>query len=393
MLDEDILSQSVVEPLFHVGGLKYQPYTPKTGVALCLSGGGYRAMLFQVGVLWRLNELNVLSKVAQVSSVSAGSIVAATLGANWGLLHADPAEPDRFDAASFNFALVQPIRQLADHTLDVGAVHYGLVPALQSIGDEIVGFLRYHLFGTRTLQDLPDEPRFVIGATNVKMGTLWRFAKRRMADCLLGTIPAPRVLLAVAVAASSAFPPFLSALSLPLDPADFDPAGAGAFHDPRLRTEALLTDGGLYDHLGIETAWNRFGTILVSYGGRLTSAEPQAANDWAAHTNRMINLLCGQISDVRRRQVVQAFKTKVRRGALWAAQIPIAAYGLNDALDCPAERTAELAEMRPSLTRVSEQVKERLINWGYAACDASMRRYYLPAAPPPAGFPYPRSGV
>ena len=29
---------------------------PKPGIALCLSGGGYRAMLFHVGSLWRLNE-------------------------------------------------------------------------------------------------------------------------------------------------------------------------------------------------------------------------------------------------------------------------------------------------------------------------------------------------
>ena len=30
------------------------------GIALCLSGGGYRAMLFHVGALWRLNELAYL---------------------------------------------------------------------------------------------------------------------------------------------------------------------------------------------------------------------------------------------------------------------------------------------------------------------------------------------
>ena len=29
---------------------------PKPGVALCLSGGGYRAMVFHVGVVWRLFE-------------------------------------------------------------------------------------------------------------------------------------------------------------------------------------------------------------------------------------------------------------------------------------------------------------------------------------------------
>ena len=33
-----------------------QEAAPTSGTALCLSGGGYRAMLFHVGVLWRLNE-------------------------------------------------------------------------------------------------------------------------------------------------------------------------------------------------------------------------------------------------------------------------------------------------------------------------------------------------
>ena len=30
--------------------------TPEPGVGLCLSGGGYRAMVFHAGVLWRLYE-------------------------------------------------------------------------------------------------------------------------------------------------------------------------------------------------------------------------------------------------------------------------------------------------------------------------------------------------
>ena len=34
--------------------------TPSRGIALCLSGGGYRAMLFHVGSLWRLAELGYL---------------------------------------------------------------------------------------------------------------------------------------------------------------------------------------------------------------------------------------------------------------------------------------------------------------------------------------------
>src|SRR5947209_3396987 len=40
------------------------------GIALCLSGGGYRAMLFHTGALIRLNELGYLPKIDRVSSVS-----------------------------------------------------------------------------------------------------------------------------------------------------------------------------------------------------------------------------------------------------------------------------------------------------------------------------------
>src|SRR5215470_5372477 len=52
---------------------------PQPCVALCLSGGGYRAMLFHVGVLWRLNELGWLARLDRVSSVSGGSITAGVL--------------------------------------------------------------------------------------------------------------------------------------------------------------------------------------------------------------------------------------------------------------------------------------------------------------------------
>src|SRR4051812_22804313 len=53
------------------------------GIALCLSGGGYRAMLFHVGAIIRLNELGVLPKLDRISSVSGGSITAGMLAVGW----------------------------------------------------------------------------------------------------------------------------------------------------------------------------------------------------------------------------------------------------------------------------------------------------------------------
>jgi predicted acylesterase/phospholipase RssA len=44
-------------------------------VALCLSGGGYRAALFHLGVMRCLHEMGILQTVTKISSVSGGSII------------------------------------------------------------------------------------------------------------------------------------------------------------------------------------------------------------------------------------------------------------------------------------------------------------------------------
>src|SRR5437773_6354039 len=57
----------------------YQPEAHRHGRALCLSGGGYRATLFHLGALTRLNELGVLGQIDTFCSVSGGSIASALL--------------------------------------------------------------------------------------------------------------------------------------------------------------------------------------------------------------------------------------------------------------------------------------------------------------------------
>lgn len=41
----------------------------EVGIGLALSGGGFRATLFNLGSLWRLNELGYLPKVTMITSV------------------------------------------------------------------------------------------------------------------------------------------------------------------------------------------------------------------------------------------------------------------------------------------------------------------------------------
>src|SRR5439155_1638154 len=84
------------------------------GMALCLSGGGYRAMLFHVGSLWRLNESGLLQKLDRISSVSGGSIAAGMLGLKWLRLGFNGAGV----ATEFETELVAPLCALAGRTID-----------------------------------------------------------------------------------------------------------------------------------------------------------------------------------------------------------------------------------------------------------------------------------
>jgi NTE family protein len=181
--------------------LQKGPPAPIDATALALSGGGYRAMLFHTGVLWRLHENGQLAKLRRISSVSGGSIVAALLGLKWKRIVGPGAAADAFVTE-----LVEPFRAFAHVTVDVFAVGKGaLLPG--TISQYVADAYAEHLYGDATLQDLPDDPpRFVINATNIQSGALWRFSKPFMGDYLVGRVRSPNVALADAVAASSAFP-------------------------------------------------------------------------------------------------------------------------------------------------------------------------------------------
>jgi NTE family protein len=359
----------------------------EAGIGLCLSGGGYRAMLFHVGALWRLYETGLLTKVNRISSVSGGSITAGLLGLKWSRLPADPTA----GRPSFVREVVDPIRGLADQTLDVSAVFRGIfLPG--NVADRVAKAYAEHLYGEATLQDLPDEPRFVINATNVQTGALWRFSKPYMADYRVGTMENPTVRLAVAVAASSAFPPVLSPLLLELDPAAFTVTSGADLHRKPYTEKAVLTDGGVYDNLGMETVWKRYGTVLVSDAGGKMQPEPEPETNWVQHMVRVLDVIDNQVRSLRKRQLIDSFDKGSRKGAYWGIRTDIAEYGLPQALPCPYERTLQLAEMPTRLERLPSRLQQQLINWGYAVCDAAVRSR-VDGSIKPGAFPYPEAAV
>jgi hypothetical protein len=213
------------------------------GIALALSGGGFRATLFHLGALWRLNELGLLARLRIVTSVSGGSIAAAMLGHRWGALRFD----GRGVAADFEPAVVAPLRAFCGRTHDAGA------------------------------------------------------------------------------------------------PFDADP-----------------------------TPWS----------------------NWFSTTRRAFNVAIEQARSLRRRWLVREYRAGRLEGAYWSIGTRIDGYGLPDALARDGEATAALARLRTRLDAFSSGEQVRLVNWGYALCDAAVRRRLpelaaaagrLPDPPPPAG--------
>ncbi|HVI18912.1 MAG TPA: hypothetical protein VM712_11075, partial [Gaiellales bacterium] len=68
-------------------------------------------------------------------------------------------------------------------------------------------------------------------------------------------------------------------------------------------------------------------------------------------------------------------------------------FPASDTLPAPRARTERLASIRTRLARIEEGDQKQLINWGYAAADASLRSHVFPDAAPPTRFPYPDAAI
>ncbi len=158
-------------------------------------------------------------------------------------------------------------------------------------------------------------------------------------------------------------------------------------------SKAVLTDGGVYDNMGLETVWKSYQTVLVSDAGGHVEAEDSPHRDWARHAYRILDVVDNQVRSLRKRQVIDAFSKKERNGAYWGTRTDILNYGLANALPCPFTKTMDLARIPTRLKAIDDTQQEQLINWGYAVCDAAMRAWVDPTLPAPADFPYPGPGV
>jgi NTE family protein len=367
------------------------------GIGLALSGGGFRASLFHLGSLIRLNELEVLGRLSEITSVSGGSIVAGLLGLRWSRLGFDGDGR----SARLQHEVVEPIRRFCSRTIDVGAVLKGWLNPFATPVELLRDNYDARLFNGATLQDLPkpgEGPRFTLYATNLQTGVSVRFAQPYMADYRLGEVKTPTLPLADAVAASSAFPPLFVPLPLRLRAEQWTRfEGADLFDRVGLRTTMLLGDGGIYDNMGLERIWDRYPTVLVSDAGAKLKVEERGRClrlSQVARTMRTLDITIEQTRALRKRKLIDDFIGGVRRGAYWGIATEIGHYelekaGLPPPLVHDDATTRSMAAIRTRLNRFTDEEQGRLINWGYALTDAAMRRHVLGREAQPGRLPVP----
>lgn len=253
-------------------------------IGLALSGGGSRAIAFHLGCLRALHELGILDRVKVLSTVSGGSVIGGLLAANQ-----DPFP--EFEARVRTIlarGLVQPaIRKVLTTSEGLRALYCWAVLVLINTvflalswvtrpvalfvpadkrgrwqADRIRAPVRRFasrttilrrvfeedVFDNRRLRDLPDgAPLLIVNAADLRTGSAFYFSKQESGSWRLGTLADRDISLGHAVAASAAYPLFLPALDelLPFNKKD----------GTRRVERVTLTDGGVYDNLGLAPLW------------------------------------------------------------------------------------------------------------------------------------------
>ncbi|OLZ44687.1 hypothetical protein BS329_35880 [Amycolatopsis coloradensis] len=218
-------------------------------VGLALSGGGFRAVAFGLGCLRALHDCDVLRHVRVVSGISGGSVLAAM----WAY---GPPCFIEFDEAVTELLRTGLQRDLVKRALTPPALARGAIGAVRAMSgllgrrpraftrtDILARVLRDRLFGSRDLSEVTHQDlTTVISATDLTTTNAVRFGSTVSSCSAYGRIT-DRVPVADAVAASAAFPALLPALNRKYDFQN----GQGQ----RGRHTLTMTDGGVYDNLGL----------------------------------------------------------------------------------------------------------------------------------------------
>jgi integrative and conjugative element protein (TIGR02256 family) len=257
-----------------------EPPVKRRPLGIALSGGGSRAMAFHLGCLRALHDRGLLAQAEVISTVSGGSVIGAMYaysddtfeefeqrvrralrqGFIWAI-----ARRTLISTRLFQILATKAISGFAANASFIARFLIGQVESLLPRQSKATGLFAQQIqpplrrWVTRTqafeqtLRDLlfdgkkVDSPRrgdinVVINACELRTGTAFRFGNRESGSWRYGTISGNDVDVATAVAASAAYPALLPAI---------DRFFSFTKKDQVSRQRVLLTDGGVYENLGV----------------------------------------------------------------------------------------------------------------------------------------------
>ncbi|HET7566120.1 MAG TPA: patatin-like phospholipase family protein [Gemmatimonadaceae bacterium] len=368
------------------------PKSQRRGIGLCLSGGGFRATLFHLGALRRLNELGILGQLRTITSVSGGSITAAHIAATvpWPL--ATPMSRAQWEAR-----VAAPLRAFTSKNLRTGAIAKRLLPWKwfhESTAVEAMAARFRERLTRMTLSQLPEEPNFIFCATDMAFGVDWVFERTRMGDYQAGYVQPPPAdwPVGTAVAASACFPPVFNPLPMPFKANQYagGHAPVGKARDAAL-SDLRLTDGGDYDNLGLEPVWNDHAFVLSSDGGSTFEFAPDA--NLFSRIQRYVSIVENQARALRKRWLISSFIANVMEGTYWGVGSARSSYDPDDTVGYSKALATELIDtIRTDLDAFSEAEAAVLENHGYLLADIAIRQHVrdlLPNPIPPLAIPHP----
>jgi len=371
---------------------------PELGIAL--SGGGYRAMLFHLGSLTRMREGGLLDEVTRFSSVSGGSFMSAWLGIKWNDLKAAGMTDD-----AWRRLILLPVLELSRETMigltieTLGSYPWDIVKGLVGASD-LVRTLQRRLRKTFTnpatgkpyvITQLPASPRFVFCATNLESGVLFRMSADYSADYRVGALSPSdnaQLELAMAVAASAGFPPFMAYTEIkPASGSLIQYADLGRPNTPPNSAETMyekpyierlrLCDGGVYDNLGLEPLIKSFDTIIASDAGSPETHPQLNSKSWIPLGLRTSLLLDRQVRALRVRMLMTEYSRKLLAGSYIGIATDPAKYStVPNQLPVSKDAAKKYGRLGTQLKPFADPSDhQRLTNWGYYCADVAVRKY------------------
>jgi NTE family protein len=223
---------------------------------LALSGGGSRAIAFHLGCLRALNDLGLLDRIKVLSTISGGSVIGAYFA------YSPQKTFSQFYSevclllkkgfhSSIAIELVKPanliyyLSNLLAFKIDsLTSFYEPSIRRYPSLTDMFHRVLQRHIFpGLKMSSPRRGGIDVVIGACELRTGSAFRFGNNKSGDWKHGELVAWDVDLGFAVAASAAYPIYLSA---------FDREWQFRKNGVEEYQRVLITDGGVYDNLGLQ---------------------------------------------------------------------------------------------------------------------------------------------